>query len=171
MLNQIKTECAEFYHTYINELSESDPFTLLKEQKEELIKLIEALDEEQGVFRYATGKWSLKEVVGHMIDTERVFTFRAMSFARNDPGPFPGMDENSYTPNGFFNERTFTSLLSEYAAQREATLAFFASLNKESLLRNGVASDSQFSVRSFLYIITGHERHHINVLKERYLNS
>lgn len=170
MLNQIKTECGEFYHTYINTLPEKDIFILLKEQKEELTKLIDALDEGRGLFRYAAGKWSLKEVVGHMIDVERIFAFRAMSFARNDPGPFPGIDEKTYTPNGFFDERSFKSLLTEYQAQRDATVELFTSMNKASLTRKGVASDNEFSVRSLAYIIAGHEKHHINVLKERYLS-
>ena len=148
MLNQIKTECAEFYHTYINALPEKDIFILLKEQKDELTKLIEVLDEEQGLFRYAEGKWSLKEVVGHIIDVERIFAFRAMSFARNDRGPFPGINEKTYTPNGFFDKRSFKSLLAEYRAQRDATVELFASMNEVSLTRTGVASDSPFSVRS-----------------------
>lgn len=171
MLNQIKTECAEFYHIYINALPEKSAIILLKEQAEEFVKLIEILDEEKGLFRYAAGKWSLKEVVGHMIDTERIFAFRAMSFARNDRGPFPGMDEKTYTPNGFFDERSFKSLLSEYQAQRTATIELFTGLNETSLTRTGVASDSEFSVRSFVYIIAGHEKHHMNILKERYLIS
>ncbi len=163
------TECAPFYQNYINELSEGDVLEILESQLDETLRLLQDVDEEQAEFRYAPGKWSIKEILGHLIDAERLFTYRAMCFARNDLGPLPNMDENAYVKFGKFDERTLSQLLEEYRYVRLASIAFFRGIDDEALARRGTANENQFTVRSFPFIIAGHERHHLNVLKARYL--
>lgn len=163
-------ECAAFYQKYIDELPDQPILTLLEKQLLETRQLMQTLDDEQATFRYAPGKWSIKQMLGHLTDTERVFCYRAMCFARNDPGPLPTMDENTYVANAHFDNRALASLLEEYEHVRKASIVFFASLTDEICTRRGVANDCEFTVRVLPYIIAGHERHHLNVLHERYLS-
>lgn len=163
------SECAPFYQKYIEELPDGEILDILKNQKCELLALLKTLPEEKSLYRYAKGKWSIKEIIGHLNDVERVFTYRAMCFARNDPGPFPGMDENDYVKHSTFDSRRLKSLLEEYSHLRAATVAFFESIDAEIGIRRGTASDCEFTVRALQYIIAGHEHHHLDVLKERYL--
>lgn len=163
-------ECAEFYQKYIDELPDGNIFELLKEQLNEVTDLLSSLSDEQARFRYAPEKWSIKQVLGHLIDAERVFSYRALCFARNDPGPLPSMEENDYVRYGNFEARELTDLLVEHRCNRLANLKLFESFDKKVQLRRGKASDCEFTVRSLPWIIAGHERHHLNVLKERYLS-
>lgn len=163
-----KDECAQFFHNYVKEVPDQDIFQVLSEQQEEVARLFQSLNKHRALFRYAEKKWSIKEVLGHMIDAERVFSYRAMCIARSDSGPLPAMDENHYVENGLFDMRPLASLSHEYYAQRTATLALFRSFSAEVALRRGIAGDSEFTVRVLAYIIAGHERHHLNVLRERY---
>lgn len=166
------TECAPFYQNYINELPEGDIFEVLEvltEQLQQVDVLLGSLDDKQARHRYAPGKWSIKEVVGHLIDAERMFAYRAMCFARNDPGPLPGMDENAYVQYANFDGRNFHDLLDEFRYVRLASISFFKSLDPESQMRRGMASGCEFTVRAFPFIIAGHAKHHFKILKERYL--
>ena len=169
MIEQIINECAEFYHGYVRQLDEGDILAILADQGEEMADLLGAISDDRGDYRYAEGKWSIKELFGHMIDTERVFTYRALCFARGDAGPFPGMDQDEYVAGANFSARSMQNLLMEYQHQRQATIAMFRGLGDAALLRRGIASGVEFTARSFQYILAGHERHHLQVLRERYL--
>lgn len=162
-------ECAPFYQKYIDELGNGDIFAFLRSQLQEMRHLLQSIDDEKALHRYADGKWSIKEVVGHLIDAERVFSYRALCFARNDPGPLPGMEENDYVRFGLFDARPLIELTEEHHFLRSATIFMFKSFNQEVQMRRGIASSSEFTVRSLAWIIAGHERHHLNILKERYL--
>lgn len=172
MTRPVADECAAFYQKYIDEVPDgADILQTLSLQLSEMGTLLSPLDEQRALFRYAPGKWSIKEVVGHMTDAERVFSYRAMCFARKDAGPLPGMDENVYVQSAHFDRRDLSSLLDEYENQRRCNSSLFASLSDDVLMRRGVASGCEFTVRSLVYIIAGHERHHLNVLRERYLQN
>ena len=119
--------------------------------------------------RYAPGKWTVKEVLAHVIDDERIYAYRALRFARNDPTDLPGFDQDAYAPYSGANRRTVESLLGEFAAVRRATIALFDSLDDEALERAGVADGKRATVRALAYHIAGHELRHMNVIRERYL--
>ena len=162
-------ESADYYQPYIAELPPEGILAVLISQKTETLSLFESLSEAQGQLRYAAGKWSMKEVLGHLVDTELLFCCRAMCFARGDSGPLPSMDENAYVASAAFDLRSLANLAQQYSGQRQATISFFSSLDETALLRRGVASGCTFTVRAIVHIIGGHERHHLNILKERYL--
>lgn len=163
-------ECATFYHTYLDAITyEGDVRDILLAQMAELQDLLRHLGEEKALFRYAPGKWSIKECLGHMIDTERVFAFRAMCFARGDNGPLPGMDQDQYVRGAGFDDRQLEDLLSEYRFLRQSSVMLFEGFSEKAGRRRGTASNCEFSARVFAWIIAGHERHHIKILKERYL--
>ncbi|MGH7713879.1 MAG: DinB family protein, partial [Gemmatimonadaceae bacterium] len=126
------------------------------------------LTPEQAKHRYAEGKWSVAEVIGHLADCERIFAYRAMRFAREDTTPLEGFDENAYTPAGRFDARSLGDVAAEFAAVRAATLALFRSLDSAALERVGPANGAPVSVRALAYIIAGHERHHVGLLNTRY---
>lgn len=163
-------ECAEFYHGYIREAAEGDVTENLGRQLGEIKELLSGLSEEQADHRYAHGKWSIKEVLAHLLDAERVFAFRALWFARNNSTALPSMEQNDFIKFGKFDQRTLKDLLAEYEHVRLSDIAMFKSFDEEILNRRGVASGCEFSVRTFPFIILGHERHHLDVLKERYLS-
>ena len=118
--------------------------------------------------RYAPGKWSVKEVVGHMIDGERVFSYRALRVARADTTPLPGFDENAWVPAAHFDRRPMPDLVADYQTVRAATVALFSSFEEEALVRMGTANDQPISVRALAHMIAGHELHHVAILRERY---
>lgn len=138
---------------------------------EQFLSLVEPLTDEQLLYSYDTGKWTIKEMIVHMIDVERVFSYRALGAARNDKSNLPGFDHNAYVPNSFANQRSKESLLVEYRALRTATTAFFVNLAPESLHIIGTAKDQPCTASAMVYMIAGHEDHHINLLKERYLSN
>jgi uncharacterized damage-inducible protein DinB len=127
-----------------------------------------SLSEEQLAYRYAPGKWTVKDIIAHLSDGERIFVYRALRFARHDPTELPGFDQDPYVVHAGANGRSIGDLLDELTAVRRATLAFFASLDDEALLRRGVANGHPMSVRAAAYHIAGHELHHLRVLGERY---
>lgn len=141
----------------------------LDRQAVEFPEFIQNIPAEKADFAYADGKWTIKEVLGHIIDTERIMTFRALCFARNESQGFPGFDENEYVAQAHFNDRSLESLAEEFANLRKANLFFFASLNEAELSRIGKASGYPVSVRALLFIIAGHVNHHQRILNERYL--
>jgi hypothetical protein len=165
-----RTEAAEYYFTYIDKVGAGDICEILRAQKPETLALLQSIDEEQSLYRYAQDKWSIREVVSHLNDTERVFTFRALWFARGFDSPLPSFDQEIAVPEAAADERSWKSHVEEFAAIREATLAFFENLPAHEWTRRGIASGNPFTVRALAYITAGHVTHHGEVLRARYLN-
>jgi hypothetical protein len=162
-------EYAEWYAKYVARVADGDVVRTLERQITDTVALLRSLPEERGDHRYAPGKWSVRELVGHICDAERVFAYRAMRFARADETPLAGFDENAFVANARFNERTLISLAGELDAVRRATCAFFGHLEPDAWGRHGPANNNQVTVRALAWIIAGHELHHVNILRERYL--
>jgi uncharacterized damage-inducible protein DinB len=165
------SEYVPYFATYVDKVPPGDVMTLLGKQVEETVTVLKRLSEEQALFRYAPGKWSIKQVVGHIGDTERIFVYRALCFARGDKQALPGFEENLYVEGARFDDRTLSDHLAELRAVRAATVRFFAALNAEELMRTGVANQKKYSVRAIPFIIAGHERHHLAIIRERYLKT
>jgi hypothetical protein len=157
-----------YYSKYVALVPDGDIVELLESQMTETQALLSPLDDSHALHRYAPGKWSVKEVVGHLIDGERIFVYRALRAARADQTPVPGFDENTYVPEGKFDRRPLRTLLDELAAARRGTVTFFASVDEEASKRRVVANDRPISTRALAYVIAGHERHHVMILRERY---
>lgn len=164
------TEYAPFYGTYVAKVPAGDLCDLLERQIAEIEATFRSLPAERGRYAYAPGKWTINEVVGHMSDTERVFSYRLVSFARLDPASLPSFDENAWAPAGGFNDRTLSSLIDELIAVRRATVALLRGLPNGASTRRGTASGREISVRAIAHIIYGHVAHHLGVIKERYLS-
>ena len=160
-------EFAPYYARYIAQVGD-DALAALRSGGAATPRLLSGVSEPQAMFRYAEGKWSVKQVLGHIMDIERVFAYRALSVARGDTTPLPGMDENQWMPVARFDRRTLPDLLTEYVAVRAASVALFASFDEEDLLRRGTASGHPVSVRSLAHMMAGHEAHHVGILRERY---
>ena len=163
------SEYGAYYGRYINLVPEGPIVTVLRDQIAETLKLLRALPEARGNHRYAPGKWSIKEIVGHLTDGERVFAYRALRIGRGDETPLPGFEQDDYVKNGGFDSRRLGDLLDEMETVRRATVQLLAPLDEAAMLRRGTASGFPVSVRALAYILAGHELHHRNVLKERYL--
>ena len=163
------TEHNPYYSKYIALVTESDALQALERQMTDALALLRTIPESKGDHRYGPDKWTIKEVIGHVIDGERVFAYRALRFARADETPLPGFEENDYVPAGAFGRRTIADLAAEWELVRRANLAMFRGLDAESWRRIGKANDSPVSVRALAYIIAGHGRHHMGLLRERYL--
>ncbi|MCZ6598438.1 MAG: DinB family protein [Planctomycetota bacterium] len=164
-----RDEYHEFYDEYVSLVPDGDVVAILKDQRDEVLALLDGLPAEKHDHRYAPGKWSIKQVLGHLIDTERIFAFRALHIARGDAQPLPGMDQDEWMATADFGRRPLASLLDEYGHLRSASIGLFEGFDEEVLGRVGTANDVRFTVRTFPYIMAGHERHHVEVLKERYL--
>lgn len=163
------SEFNPYYGKYIALVPPGDIFSQLERQAHETAKLLAGISAAKAEHRYAPGKWSIKEVVGHLADAERIFTYRALRFARGDANPLHSFDENAYVPAGEFGERPLPEIAEELRAVRNATLALFRGLPEQSMSRTGVASDALVSVRALAWITAGHELHHVKLLRERYL--
>lgn len=163
------TEYAPFYATYINKVGDGDIIDILKDQQQSTYNFFKSIAADKASYAYADGKWTIKQVLGHMIDTERIMTYRALRFARNDRNQLAGFDENDYVANAHHNDLELADLAEEFKLLREANLYFFKSLNTQELQRQGIASGHPINVNALIYIIAGHEQHHINIIKERYL--
>ncbi len=161
-------EHIEFYGRYIRLVPGDDVMPALRGQIGETLRLVSGLPEERALHRYAAGKWSVKQVLGHLADAERVFSYRALRFARADATPLAGFDENAYVPAGAFDARPLDDLVEEYRVVRQASIALFGSLDQEAQLRRGKANDAPVSARALAWIIAGHELHHRALLRERY---
>lgn len=158
-----------YYKSYI-ELSLKKPFVeALTENRNTVIDFFKAVPQHKLEYAYAEGKWTPKDILLHLTDAERVFAYRALRIARNDKTELSGFEQNDYVPMASANMRTIDSLIEEYNAVRNASIALFKSFSPEMLLRIGNASSSAISVRAIGYILTGHENHHMAVIKERYL--
>ena len=164
-----ETEYAPYYGKYIALVPDGDLIDVLAGQIEDTARLVGGVAERDAGYRYADGKWSIKEVLGHLADAERVFAYRALRFARGDATPLPGFDENAFVAHARFDARRLGELVGELRAVRAATVALFAGLAPDELARRGVANQTEMSVRAIAYVIAGHERHHGAILRERYL--
>jgi len=158
-----------YFERYINLVKEDDLMQALKNQLPEIEKTLSLIDEEKAGKAYAEGKWTLKELLQHVIDTDRIFSYRAMCFARNETISLPSFDENLYAENSNANARTWKSLCSEYFTLRRSTEDLFESFTGDMLKTKGIAGNNPISVVSIGFIIAGHVYHHLNIIKERYL--
>jgi len=163
-------EYNSFYDRYISLVKSDDIVATLENQASETIALLKSAAP-KAEFRYAPGKWSVKEVLGHLNDTERIMTYRALRIARGDKTPMAGFEQDDYIRSGNFGQRTLADLIEEFAAVRQATLAFFRHVDAETSLRTGSANKNDISVRALLFIIAGHELHHRSILAGRYLRA
>lgn len=163
------TEYPPSYGAYIGKVPDGDLLQLLEDQRRETQTLLAAIPDPRAFHRYAPGKWSIKEVAGHVADAERVFAYRALRFGRGDATPLAGFDEQAWVPPARFDARSLGAIAAELDAVRRATIALFGGLDPEALARRGQANGKDVSVRALGYVIAGHERHHVAILRERYL--
>ncbi len=159
----------EWFHGYINAVKENDLTEALRNQTALFNTFFESLPVEKREFSYAEGKWSIKEIIQHIIDGERVFTYRALRFARKDETPLPGFDENTYADNAKTDKRKWDDLLEEFNALRRSTEILFNSFDEDQLNATGIASGNPVSVLAIGFIVAGHVNHHISIIKARYL--
>ena len=162
-------EYDDFYGLYIGQVPEGDVLETLRGGARLTAAALDGLLPERETYRYQPGKWSLREVLGHMIDTERVFSYRALCFARRDPSPLPSMDQDQWVVDSSAHDRTLASLIDDLAAARASSVAILESLPGDVWDRRGIASGCEFTVRACAYILAGHEIHHRRVLEEKYL--
>lgn len=161
-------EFAPYYGRYIERVGNGDILEILAREGTETVAMLRRTPSEVETYRYETGKWSVREVVGHLIDTERLFAYRALSCARGDEVALPGMDQNQWNDEGGAAGVALARLTDEFDAVRRATVALFARMDAETLGRRGVASGVAFTVRAFPWVIAGHELHHRRLLVDRY---
>jgi len=160
-----------YYDRYISLIPGSDIIGTLEKQLPKTIALLSGRSEEEGNFRYEPGKWSLKEMLGHMNDTERIMAYRALRIARGDQTPLPGFEQDDFVRDGPFAELSLSLLVEEFKTIRAATLTLLRTFRSQDWTRRGRASDHDITVRALVYIIAGHEVHHRNILQERYLKN
>lgn len=170
-LSQLQpTEYASYYEAYIKQVS--DEYTLTEELEisvHRLIKFVQEIPLDKFDYRYEEGKWTIKDILQHLIDAERIFSYRALRFARNDKTELASFEENIYAEEANANKRSIMDLLTEMAVVRQATLSLFKTFSQEELMRNGIASSNPMSVRALGFVIIGHQNHHQRIFKERYL--
>ena len=164
-------EYAAYYGRYVSLVPDEDVLTFLRTQREAVLDALRGVDTRLAGHRYAPDKWSTKEVVGHVVDVEWVFTHRGLWFARRCEAPLPGMDQDDFVSAANFDDRSLADLLEEFAHLRSANIVLFESFDERILNRSGEASECRFTVRSIPYIIAGHAEHHLRVLRERYLST
>ena len=164
-----QSEAAEYYFRYIDQVPAGEICGILRAQRDSAEALFRGIGAAQSECRYADGKWTLREVVGHLADTERLFLMRAFWFARGFDTPLPSFDQNTAMAAGGFNAREWHDLIDEFGAVRHATIAFFEGLPAEAWDRRGVASDNPFSVRALAWLVAGHLEHHARIVRDRYL--
>ena len=158
-----------FYKTYIDVLGEVDLDDMLKNQLKNFPEFIESIPDATFHFAYAEGKWSIAEVLLHILDAERVFQYRALRFSRGDKTPLPGFDQDLFVVNSDCNSRSKKNLIEEYKAVRNATITLFSSFDRPVLDLKGTASDLEWSVAALGFVICGHQKHHRNIIRQRYL--
>ena len=162
-------EHAPFYATYVNAAPAGDVVDALTKQGRDVAQLVRGVPEARGGYRYAEGKWSIKDLVLHLCDAERVFSYRLMRFARNDQTDLPGFDENTYAANGNADGQTLAQLVDHFEAVRRATVSLIAPLDDEAMGRRGTANGRAITPRALAWVMLGHVAHHEKVLRERYL--
>lgn len=158
-----------YFGTYISKISGDDLIESFEKNFLETAQLVNGLTEEKLNFRYAEGKWSIKEILIHIMDAERIFAYRALTFARCDKNPLPGFEENDYAPASKASFRSVESILTEFEALRKSTIELFKNFDEDQLNQSGIASNNRISVSALGYAIAGHELHHLQVIRERYL--
>ena len=161
-------ESPSHYVGYIKRVPEPDPVIVCAEQIEDTATLLRPLSEKDAMYRYDRGKWSIKEVVGHLTDVERIMAYRALRIARGDTTPLPSFDENAYVPIAQFDTRSLSDLVGELRTARAGTLALLRTFDADAWRRRGTASGKPVSVRALAFMIPGHERHHVEILRTRY---
>jgi hypothetical protein len=159
---------APYYSRYVDLVPDGNVIDLLERQGKDTAAMLRRVDDKASLSRYAPGKWSVREVVGHMADTERVFAFRAVTFARGDATPLPGFDQDVWAKASNANDRPLPDLASELAAIRASTIALLRGFGAAELARAGRASDNHVTVAALAYMIAGHELHHVKILREQY---
>lgn len=163
------TEAADYYFKYIDLISSDEIVPAMKDQMGQMLHLLEGISEEQSLHAYAPGKWTIRELLNHVNDGERVFLSRAFWFARGFQDPLPSFEQDVAVQYAHANETSWAELVEEFKTVRAATISFFKNLPDEAWSRTGVASDNSVTVRACAYIIAGHVAHHTNVLREKYL--
>jgi len=163
------TDYNPYYQTYISALGDVELSDIHQRQLQNFPEFLESIPDSKLHFAYEEGKWTIAEVLIHLIDTERVFQYRALRFARADETPVPGFEQDDYVPNSNAHRRSKESIIEEYKAVRRSTIALFSNFNRQTLQNKGVASNSEMSVAALGFIISGHQRHHRNIIRERYL--
>ena len=162
-------EAAAYYAAYIGQVQGDDPVRAMEQGLEETIAFCAGISEEKSLHRYAPDKWSIRQVLNHVTDTERTFAFRALWFARGFTAPLPGIDQNVAAAGAEADKFSWAAHVNEFRQVRLASIAFFANMPAEALMRRGIASDNPFTVRALAYIIAGHVTHHTKVIREWYL--
>ena len=164
-----KNEHIEYYSTYIDKVADGDIVAKLEQQLPDTLAFLRSIPESKHDHRYAPGKWSIREIVGHLGDGERVFQYRAWRFSRADTTPVPGFEENDYVANAPFAKVSMSDLISEFESLRKATVKMFSAMDADMMGRRGTANDAEISVHSIAWILAGHVDHHLQVIRERYL--
>jgi uncharacterized damage-inducible protein DinB len=159
----------DFYHGYINQVQQNDLATAIRLHTESFFELFDQVPASRREYRYAEGKWTIKDVLQHIIDAERVFVYRAMAFARKDTTPLPSFDENAYADNSKAGNRKWEEMIEEFRSLRRSTEILFTSFDNEQLESSGTASGKSNYVLGICYITLGHATHHLKVIRERYL--
>ena len=162
-------EYAPYYGKYVSLIDDDDIVAVLESQLDATVACLRGLSEEQGNYAYEPGKWSIKQLVGHINDAERIFAYRTLRIARGDQTPLPGFEQDDYIAGANFDALTLADLTNEFELIRRSNLALFKQFSDEVWVRRGTASDNPISVRALVYIIAGHEAHHMNILRSRYL--
>ncbi len=163
-----ETEYAPSFSRYVSLVPDPDVLAVLESQPAELAQLSSRVPADREKFRYAERKWTIREVVGHLIDSERVFAYRAFCISRGEQAPLPGFEENDYVTHSRYDDQPLADLMSEFALLRKGTLAFLRRLGNDDWERLGTANNNPVSVRALAYIMAGHVRHHVTVLRDRY---
>lgn len=158
-----------YFEQYIKLVAGDDIIKILYKQNRKTLKLLNSISDYKGNYRYADGKWTIKEIVGHLVDAEKILAFRALCLARGEKKSLPGYDHNEYVKTGNFNSRELADLTFELKLARESNIVTFKSFSKEMLHAKGIANEASVTVLALLFIIAGHEKHHVNVLEEKYL--
>ena len=162
-------EYAEYFSTYIEKVPGSDILNYLEHQRASAVSLINQIDESKGDFRYEPGKWTLKELLGHIVDAERVFSYRALVFSRNDATPLPGFDQEPWARHANYNQISMREIAAEFDCLRRSTIFLFRHLDAAAWDRKGIANEKSMTTRAAAYVIAGHTEHHLGILKSRYL--
>ena len=163
------TEAAPYYFTYINQVNGDDPVSIIENQLKESLSFFAGISEEKSLYRYAPEKWSIRQVLNHVTDTERAFTFRLLWFARGFQTPLPSYDQNIAASGAEADRVTWAAQVEEFRLVRLATISLFRNLPPEAWTRSGIASDNRFTVRALAYLVPGHVTHHLTILRDRYL--
>jgi len=163
------TEAAPYYFTYINQVDSEDALAVIERQLEDVVSLCSGISEEKSLHRYGPDKWSIRQVLNHVTDTERAFAFRALWFARGFESPLPDYDQNIAAGGADADQTSWADHIEEFRRVRLATISLFRNLPSEAWMRTGIASNNRFTVRAMAFITAGHVTHHVKILRERYL--